>query len=121
MGEFAERIETMRIRASLRDGAMTAELGDRDQLSLAFREGFYNLCDDSDLERRLGMLASLLWVARTREYSRIYSDVTGDHSTGEDPPIDVREAEWRTARDALAATGSSYVASRVGCRQWAGR
>ena len=122
MGDFAERIETMRVRASLRDDAIIAELCDRDQLTLAFREGFYNLCDDGDLERRLGLLASLLWAARTREYSRIYGEVTGDYSTGEDPPADVRETDWRAERDALVVTGSSadgrITVHAAGLRQW---
>jgi hypothetical protein len=92
MGELADRIDRMRVRASTPDGGITAELRDRDQLSLTFREGLYPLLDDAGLGRRLAVLANLLWVARTREYWRIYGDVTGDYSIGEDPPADARAA-----------------------------
>jgi hypothetical protein len=123
MGELADRVDGMRIRVSTPDGGLTAELHDRDQLSLTFRDGLYRLFDhEADLERRLSTLATLLWVARTREYARIYSDVTGDDSTGEDKPMGVRDVEWRVEREDLEATGSSSdgrIAVRVkGMREW---
>jgi hypothetical protein len=122
MGELADRIDRMRVRASTPDGGITAELRDRDQLSLTFREGLYPLLDDAELGRRLAVLANLLWVARTREYWRIYGDVTGDYSTGEDPPADARDLAWRDERDELVATGSSaggHITVRViGMRRW---
>jgi hypothetical protein len=122
MGELADRIHVMRVRASTPDGGITAELRDRDEVSLAFREGLYDLCDDGDLERRLAALANLLWVARTREYWRVFGEVTGDYSTGEDKPLTARDADWRTERDALVATGSSaggrIKVRAIGMRRW---
>lgn len=122
MGELADQIDAMRVRASTPDGGITAELRDRDQLTFIFREGLYDLCDDGDLERRLALLANLLWVARTREYWRVFGEVTGDYSTGGDKPVSARDADWRTERDELVATGSSadgrIKVRAVGMRRW---
>ncbi|MEV6636525.1 hypothetical protein AB0M54_37870 [Actinoplanes sp. NPDC051470] len=122
MGELADRVETMRVRATAPDGSLTAELYDRDQLTLTFHNDYYRQCDDDDLGRRLAAVASLLWVARTREYERIYSDVTGDYSTGEGPPATERERDWRAERDAIEAHGASedgrVRVRAVGLRNW---
>ncbi|GID91351.1 hypothetical protein ACFQFC_10855 [Amorphoplanes digitatis] len=122
MGEFADRIDTMLVRASTPDGAIAGELRDRDRLTLTFRQGWYDLCDDHDLERRLAVLANLLWVSRTREYWRAFSDVTGQTVTGEDRPISARDVDWRAERDELVARGYSadgrISVKAVGMRQW---
>ena len=122
MGELADRVDGMRVRVTTADGGITAELHDRDQLALTFREGLYPLFDDGELERRLATVATQLWAARTREYWRIFGDVTGDYSTGEDKPVTARDTEWRAERDELEATGSSAdgrVTVRVaGLRRW---
>lgn len=123
MGELADRLDGMRLRVSTPDGDITADLWERDRLSLAFRKGVYgHLYDEVGLGRRLAVLAQLLWVARTREYWRIYRDVTGDDEVGEDQPAGERDHAWRTERDELVVTGSSlhgHVTVRaVGMRQW---
>ncbi|GAA2471298.1 hypothetical protein [Winogradskya humida] len=122
MGELADRIQAMRVRASTPDGSITADLTDRDRLTLHFPQGFYELCTESDLERRLTHLASLLWVARTREYWRTFSDHTGQQITGEDTPISARDIDWRTERDEIIARGYSpdgrIAVKAVGMRQW---
>jgi hypothetical protein len=122
MGELADRIDSMRVRASTPDGSITAELHDRDKLSLTFLQGWYDFCDDRDLERRLAVLANLLWVARTREYWRIFGDVAGHTVTGEDKPISPRDVDWREERDELVARGYSadgrIAVKAVGMRQW---
>lgn len=122
MGELADRVDSMRVRVSTPDGGLTAELRDRDQLSLTFRDGLYRLFDhEADLERRLTTLANLLRVARTREYERIYREVTGD-SSGDEKPTTVRDLEWHAEREELEAVGSSSdgrITVRVtGMRRW---
>ncbi|WP_067508260.1 hypothetical protein [Actinoplanes sp. TFC3] len=122
MGELADRVDSMRVRASTPDKGIIGELYSRDQLSLSFQEGLYQLLDDEALERRLAVLANLLWVARTREYSRIYADITGDYSVGEEKPISERDIAWQTERDSLEVSGSSadgrLTVRSVGMRQW---
>ncbi|MGA5305434.1 hypothetical protein ACPCHT_36430 [Nucisporomicrobium flavum] len=122
MGELADRVDSMRVRVSTPDGAITAELYDRSKLTLTFLQGWYDLCDDSDLERRLATLAQLLWVARTREYWRTFSDVAGETVTGEDTPVSARDLDWRAERDELVARGYSpdgrIAVKAVGMRQW---
>ena len=122
MGELADRIHAMQVRASTPDGTMTAELRHRSEVTLSFTRGWYDRCDESDLERRLTGLASLLWVARTREYWSTVSDVTGDYATHEDKPISPRDVEFSQAREALIARGSSadgrVSLSVEGMRRW---
>jgi hypothetical protein len=122
MGELADRIDSMVVRASTPDGAITAELRDRDRLSMTFLQGWYALCDDSDLERRLTQLANLLFVARTREYWRTFSDVAGELVLGEDKPVSERDLDWRDERDEMVVRGYSadgrVSVKAVGMRQW---
>ena len=122
MGELADRVDAMRITAMTRDGGITAELYDRDRMSLSFRYGVYADCTDADLEQHLRTLAMRLWVARTREYRDIWADVTGDDSTGDDPPESFADRNGRDQRDQLTAAGSSsdgrIVLRVTGMRDW---
>jgi hypothetical protein len=122
MGELADRIHAMHVRASVPDGTITAELRHRSEVTLSFEPGWYDRCDESDLERRLSSLASLLWVARTREYWATVSDVTGDYATHEDKPISPSDVEFTEAREALVARGHSadgrVCLSVEGMRRW---
>ncbi|MEU4690013.1 hypothetical protein [Actinoplanes sp. NPDC023714] len=123
MGELADRVDTMHIAVSTPDGGITAELYGRDGLSLTFRDGAYRqFTDETELERRLEALAGRLWVARTREYWRIYGDVTGTDAAGDDPPAGERDRQWRAERDELVVYGSSAYGDvtirSVGMRGW---
>ena len=123
MGELADRIDTMRVRAATLGDGITAELRDGSQLSFSFREDYYRLFDyESDMERQLEALAGHLWVARNRETRRIFTDVTGEDFIPGDPPSDERGFAWQNEREQLEATGSSAdgrVSVRVvGLRDW---
>ena len=122
MGELADRVAVMRVIATTRDGDITAELYDQDRVSLSFRYGVYDECTDAELQQHLRTLATKLWVARTRAYRRIWMDVAGDDSTGDDPPESFADRQWRDDRDRLIAAGSSldgHVDLRViGMREW---
>ncbi|GII21758.1 hypothetical protein [Planosporangium mesophilum] len=122
MGELADRIHAMQVRASTPDGRVTTALRHRSEVTLAFAPGWYDRCDERDLERRLAALASLLWVARTREYWRTVSDVTGDDATHEEKPVSPRDVKFAEAREALVARGSSadgrVCLSVEGMRRW---
>ena len=82
----------------------------------------YEQASTTELEQRLSTLAKLLWAARTREYLRIYEDVTGDYSRGDVPLMTVRDQAWQAERDNLEVQGTSsggHVAVRAtGLRGW---
>ncbi|WP_030435532.1 hypothetical protein [Actinoplanes subtropicus] len=123
MGELADRIDTMRVRASTLGDGITAELRDGSELSISFREGYYRLFDyEADMERQLEALAAHLWVARGREVRRIFTDVTDEEFVPGDPPSDERDLAWQAEREELVATGSSsdgrITVRVVGFRDW---
>jgi hypothetical protein len=122
MGDLRDEVRAIHVRVSSPDGAIEAELTDRTQMTLSFARGFYDRCDESDLERRLGALATLLWTARMRRYWEVLSQDAGERITGEPKPISPRAVAYREARDALVANGRS-ADSRVslsveGMRRW---
>lgn len=122
MGELADRVQAMRVRASTPDGMMTAELRNGSEVALSLVPGWYDNCHESDLERQLTRLGSLLWVARTREYWATVSNITGEHVAGEDRPISPRDVEFTEARETVVARGRStdghVTLSVEGMRRW---
>jgi hypothetical protein len=122
MADLRDRIHAIHARASSPDGAISAELRNRSQLTLSFAPGWYDRCDESDLERKLAALASLLWVDRMREYWKVRSDDAGERITGEPKPISPRAVRYRDERDALVARGRSadgrVSVSAEGMRNW---
>lgn len=122
MSDLRDRIEALTVRASSPDGAMLGELTNRTRLTLSFDPGWYDQCDESDLERRLGALATRLWAARMRRYWEVLSQDSGERVTGEPRPISPRAVAYRRARDALVAYGESadgrVSVSVEGMRRW---
>lgn len=112
----------MRVRVATPYQEMSAELHGRDGITLSFARGWYDQCREPDLERKLQSLATLLWVARMREYWRIFSRHSGESVTAESPPISPRDFRYREAREKLVATGSSpdgrVTISAEGMRIW---
>jgi hypothetical protein len=122
MSDLRDRVWAVHVRASTPDGAIEANLADRTRVTLAFARGWYVRCDESDLERRLGALATLLWTARMRRYWEVLSLDAGERITGEQTPAGPRAMAFREARDALVARGRSAdgrVSVAVeGMRRW---
>jgi len=122
MSDLRDRIQAIHVRVSAPDGAITAELANRTQLTLSFARGWYDRCDEGDLERRLGSLATLLWTARMRQYWEVRSQDAGERITHEPKPISPRAVAYREAREALVAHGRSaddrVSVSVEGMRHW---
>jgi hypothetical protein len=120
VGELADRLDALRVRAALPDGSLTAELTGRDDVTLTIRD--YAQLTEPDLSRRLAQLARLLWARRMAEYFRVRSDVTGQPVTHESPALGRQDREFQAARDDLHAHGQSadgriQVEAR-GMREW---
>jgi hypothetical protein len=122
MSDLGERIWAIHVRVSLPDGAIEAELADRTRMTLSFARGWYDRCDEADLERRLVAVATLLWTARMRRYWEVLSQDAGERITGEPKPISPRAVAYCEARDALVAYGRSadgrVSISVEGMRRW---
>ncbi len=122
MADLKDRIQAIHVRVSSPDGEISAELRNRSQMTLSFAPGWYDRCTEGDLERKLGALASLLWVARMREYWEVRSKDAGERITGEPKPISPRAVRYCAEREALVARGRSadgrVSVSVEGMRNW---
>jgi hypothetical protein len=122
MSDLRESIDAIQVRVSAPDNAITAELANRTRLTLSFAPGWYDRCDESDLERRLSALATLLWTGRMRQYWEVRSRDAGERITGEPKPISPRAVAFREARETLVAHGRSadgrISVSVEGMRRW---
>lgn len=107
MGRIADRLDGMRVSAEVAGSALAARLDGRTGVSLSFRPGVYQRVNERELERELTNLARLLWVARTREYYAIVSDVTGEVRTREGRAVTQRDLDFFAARGELIAEGRS--------------
>jgi hypothetical protein len=120
VGELADRLGALRVRAQLPDGSLAAELTGRGEVRLTVRD--YARLTEPELSRRIAQLARLLWARRMGEYFRIRSEVTGQRVTRESPALGRRDQEFEAARDDLVVRGRSAdgrveVQTR-GMREW---
>ncbi|MDT5040467.1 MAG: hypothetical protein QOE51_1452 [Actinoplanes sp.] len=122
MGDLRDRIRAIYVRASSPDDAITAELTGRNRVTMSFARGWYDRCDETELERKLSSVATLLWTARMRRYWEVRSADAGVRISGEPKPIGPRAVAYHQARDALVAHGRSAdgrVSAVVeGMRRW---
>jgi hypothetical protein len=122
VGVLADRLDSMHVHAATPDGAISADLNGRTDVSLSFARGYYDQCSERDLERRLTAVAILLWVGRMRALYAALSEAYKQTITGEDRPISPRDVEYAELRDALVARGRSadsrITVSVRGMREW---
>jgi hypothetical protein len=122
MGIIADRLDGLRVRASVADGGISGELRGRTTVEVACAPWVYRTLDERSLERHLAALAKLLWAARMRNYFAAVSDAFGETVTREPPALGRRDVEYVEARDRIVARGTSLdgrVAIEVlGMREW---
>lgn len=107
MGELSDRLDEVRVRASLTTGALVADLVHRDQVEIRFAQGYYRRATERELERHLEQLARLLCARRNAEYYAAWSELAGERITGERAPIGHRDRDFVAARAELVAQGWS--------------
>ncbi|GAA1811050.1 hypothetical protein GCM10009682_35800 [Luedemannella flava] len=122
MYTLGERLDDLRLIAATDDGAVTAILTQRTNLRLQFAPGAYRRRTDAQLEFDLRVIATRLWVARTRAYYEALSDIKGEKITTERPAYGSRSQQYRTERADLTAHGAcadNRIKVRVhGLRDW---
>ncbi|NUR73710.1 MAG: hypothetical protein HOU81_23085 [Hamadaea sp.] len=118
---LSERLDRMVVTASTPDGAIAAELYDRDQVRLSFPGG-YRWLDESRLPEQLAALGRILWARRMREFFAILSEDEDVPITGEPEPATSGQREFVERRAELVARGESAdgrVALSVrGMQEW---
>jgi hypothetical protein len=122
MGVLADRLDSMRVRATARGGWITAELHHRTEIRLTFGAGSYRRYSEQLLEQDLTSLARALWAGRMKAYYQAVSEAFEEPVSGERRPVTPRDVEYRNARDDLVARGESadgrIVISVRGMRNW---
>ncbi|NHD16200.1 MULTISPECIES: hypothetical protein [unclassified Actinopolyspora] len=68
MGELAERLDGIRVRANAPGMDIRAELHNRTEFTLSFGESVYEFVDERALERALASMARLLYAGWQRQY-----------------------------------------------------
>lgn len=104
---LGDHLDRMVVTASTQDGAITADLYDRDQVRLRFAPGRYQWLNERDLERQLESLGRVMWSRRMREYYAIVSDLNDTHITAEPLPVNEGQREYVERRDQIVAKGQS--------------
>jgi len=120
MGLIADRLDSLRVHASVMDGGICGELQGRTTVRITVAP--WVVVNDRGLERHFESLARLLWAARMRAYFAAVSEAFGERVTREPVPVGSRDVAYRTARDGIVARGSSrdgrVVVEVLGMRQW---
>ena len=73
MSDLAERLDNIRVRATVPGTELYAELRNRNEVALTFGEGVYEFIDERALERTLASLAKRLYTGWLREYREVIS------------------------------------------------
>jgi len=104
VGEFADRLAHLSVRADSPDGHISGHVGGPLQVEIRFQDGAYHSYSESDLGRQLGQLAAVLWS----RYRRGYDEITAAYRDGEPAPYEEPEdVAFRERRAALAVRGRS--------------
>lgn len=119
MGEFAELLERLTVRADSPDGRIVGVVQGRMQVEIRFADGAYRSYDELGLGHQLSQLAAVLWS----RYRREYDEVTDLYRGGAPAPYEQpEEGVFRERRAALVARGRSaqgwVEASSRGLVRW---
>ena len=105
MSSFGERVNGIHIRVKAPGAEIFAELRNRSEVTIFFGSGVYDWLAERHLERYLGGLARLLYVAWTREYQAALNESYLRDTGG---PQTQADRDYLAARGRLVATGSSH-------------
>ncbi|MFI1989082.1 hypothetical protein [Actinoplanes sp. NPDC020271] len=108
MGEFADRLSVLSVRAESPDGQIVGSVESPPQANISFRDRAYRQYSDGDLGHQLGQLAAVLFVRYRREYDEIlsaYRDLPAE--AGDVRYESLQEATFRERQAALVVRGRS--------------
>jgi ribosomal protein L29 len=102
MGELADRLDAIAVRAQVPGIEIVAELRDRTDVTISFGEAVYEFISEVRLENYLGSLARLLYAGWLRQYRAAIDDSALDVD-----PHDQRDHDFLDARAEIESTGAS--------------
>ncbi|WP_436536413.1 hypothetical protein [Actinoplanes sp. HUAS TT8] len=108
MGEFADRLSVLSVRADSPDGQIAGSVGSPPQARVQFRDRSYRQYSDSELGHQLGQLAAVLFARYRREYDEIlaaYRDLPP--GAGNTRYETAQESDFRDRQAALMVRGRS--------------
>ncbi|MFL6126064.1 hypothetical protein [Actinophytocola sp.] len=116
MGQLADRLDAIRVRARMPGVDIEVELRDRTDVRISFGESVYGFLTENRLQYYLAGLARLLYAAWLRQYRAAIDDSALDVD-----PHDRRDHEFLDARAAVESGGAStdarIVITAVGMRE----
>ncbi|WP_051367212.1 hypothetical protein [Hamadaea tsunoensis] len=104
MGALADRLDRIHLRVRVPGTDISAELRNREEVSISFGHGVYDGLSERDLEHYLASLARLLFVAWQRAYSEALSESFREALVGADSDED---RAYLRARGEMVSTGAS--------------
>lgn len=120
MGELAERLDNIRVRANAPGMDIEAELRNRSEFTLSFGASVYEFIDEDALERALASLARLLYVGWQRQYREAIAETALDIEP--DDGHDFRFQEESRVIESCGESGDGRVAlSAVGMDEFTAR
>lgn len=123
MGQVAERLDSMTIRAQSPDGNVTLTLHKRTQVELSFREYSYEEYDESRLGRQLEAAARGLTDACRQARRAVVAEANGQEQLPEAVSHwNAQRRRFQAERDELAVAGFSrdgrIEITTVGLHEW---
>lgn len=121
MGELADRLDNIRVRANPPGMDVEAELRNRNEFTLSFGESVYEFIDHSALERGLASVARLLYAGWVRQYQEAIAETNLDTDPKDQHDLNFREetraiescGESSDGRVAFSAVGMDDFTARI--------
>ncbi|MHA6802149.1 hypothetical protein [Salinifilum ghardaiensis] len=121
MGELAERLDNIRVRANAPGMDVQAELHNRAEFTLSFGESVYEFADERALERALASMARLLYAGWQRQYREAVEAAGLDIDPQDQHDFNFQEecraveshGESSDGRFALSAVGMDEFSARI--------
>ena len=120
MGEFADLVAALRVRAHSPDGRIFCEVAGPQQIEVAFPDnGYYEYLADRDLADQLGRLASVAFSRYRREYEEVLHRYRDYQPAPYELPADTEFRERQAAIRVSAVSPQRWIeAESRGLARW---
>lgn len=120
MGEFADRMEQVRIQVTSPDGRIAALISGQNSMQLQFKADAYERYTETGLQRQLEALLQDTWRERRAARFQILSQVL-DQEVGVREPTSPQERKFREEKSDVIGVGFTdevEVLVLDECREW---
>lgn len=120
VGELADRLDRIRVRANPPGMDVEAELRNRNEFTLSFAESVYEFIDQNALERGLANIARLLYAGWVRQYQDAIAETNVDTDPKDQHDLNFRD-EARTIESQGESSDGRVSFSAVGMDDFTAR